>query len=363
MSENDKNDKKSDVDTGKGSDRTIEIIHRFEKGKGFEGKVPEGIVPPVNNPEDKTGKTDKTDKTNKTDNTDDVEGDDDISLEDLKKQLDAEKKKREDYEQIIALQAEKDFKNEKAAILAKIPEEKRESIEKMIGDDPEVLEDVKRDLLLRDVFVPAAPPANTGDGKGGDNAGEGDGKGGEQTDAEKFDTELDEFLAQVEDDDKRTELAEKFTYKPDDAQSLAIAKEKLNDAKVMTSILTNAIQAGGGRITGKKAPAGKATLPTNNLPDNANDFKAYVDTLYATLRDPTKTEEEKASVSGMLDQLFGEMVKGLRVAKGKYGHAVASYQVMECPNCHALLTGETGEEIDNCQLCGWTKYIKGARRG
>jgi hypothetical protein len=170
--------------------------------------------------------------------------------------------------------------------------------------------------------------------------------------AEKdFRNELDEFLSQVDNEDKKAQIRAMIDNDPD----------RLENAKMMTSILEQAIMAGGGRVTGRRAPSGKASLATNNS-GISDDFKTYVDTLYATLRDPTKSDLEKESTNQMLDQLFGEMVKGLRVAKGKYGHATESYQVMECPNCRLLLTGQSGAEIDYCPSCGWQKYVKGARR-
>ncbi len=170
--------------------------------------------------------------------------------------------------------------------------------------------------------------------------------------AEKsFRDELSEFLSQVDDDEKREAIEKMIDNDP----------ERLENAKMMTSILEQAIHAGGGRVTGRRMPSGKASLPQNNS-GFSDSYKEYVDTLYETLKDPSKSDLEKESANQMLDQLFGEMVKGLRVAKGKYGHAVPSYQVTECPNCRLLLTGERGEEIDYCPRCGWQKYVKSARR-
>ena len=170
--------------------------------------------------------------------------------------------------------------------------------------------------------------------------------------AEKdFRSELAEFLSQLDDDEKRDEIKAMIGEDP----------ERLENAKIMSRILEQAIVSGGGRVTGRRKPSGKASLPPKDT-GLLDGYKAYVDTLYSTLRDPSKSDLEKETANSMLDQLFFEMVKGLRVAKGKYGHAIAPYQVMECPNCQMLLTGERGEEIDYCPSCGWQKYVKSARR-
>lgn len=95
-------------------DKVIRIEHKFQKSKGFDESIDKGI----------------------------------------QEQLIEEKRKRLDYEKVIALQAEKSFQDEKNAVLEQYPEDKRDEIEDLIGDNPDVLEDVKRDLLLHGSQVP-----------------------------------------------------------------------------------------------------------------------------------------------------------------------------------------------------------------
>ncbi len=58
------------------------------------------------------------------------------------------KKERDDYAQIVQLQAEKAFEEEKDAVVAQFPESEQEKISDLISDDPDKLEQVKTQLAL-----------------------------------------------------------------------------------------------------------------------------------------------------------------------------------------------------------------------
>jgi len=67
-----------------------------------------------------------------------------------KKAFEKLREELEEKNQILALQAEKSFRDEKASVLEQVPEEKREEIENLIGENPDVLENLKATLILQD---------------------------------------------------------------------------------------------------------------------------------------------------------------------------------------------------------------------
>lgn len=59
------------------------------------------------------------------------------------------KEERDNLKFVVALQAEKEFRAEKESVVSQYPESKQDEIEDLIGDDPSILEQCKRDLVLR----------------------------------------------------------------------------------------------------------------------------------------------------------------------------------------------------------------------
>lgn len=325
------------------ADRTIVIKHTFEKGKGF---VNDETDDPVTPPKPKNKPTDDDVNTGDNDSVD--------SVDELKKQLKDIKKQKDDYEQIVKLQAEEAFKNEKAAVVAQFPEDKRQYWTDVIGDDPDILEDVKRILDLKNAFAPPTPPANDNDGEG-DGEGEGDGDGDKpKTEEEKFQDELEEFLNLAQDDEKREEMR----------TMIGNDKEKLANAKIWSNIIKSAVEQGGGTITGvPQRRKGKASLPQGNE-GSVDNYKDYIDELYAIKRDPSRSPKEKQEADHMLDELFMQVIKGINVSRRTHGGAgLASYQINECPSCGALNSMPRGQIFDKCLACGWELYTKDARRG
>lgn len=318
----------------KKTDRKITIEHVFKKGDGFVPTDPKN-TPPADPPVDPAKPPVEPKK-----NDDPV----DPALKALQDQLAEEKKKREEYEQMVALQAQKDFEAEKAAVLAQVPESKRTDIEKMIGDDPDVLEEVKRNLVLKSAFTPAEPPANPPADPANPPA---------KTPEEQFKDELEEFLNLADDEEKREEMRKIIGNDP----------EKLNNAKLWSMFIKTGAEQGGATITGvpQRKPKGKAGLPAAPTGDAAN-FKDYIDELYGIKRDPSKTDAEKANADRLLDELFMEVIKGINVARRRTGHSLANYQVNQCPECGALSQSPAGMEFENCPACGWTLFAKDARR-
>lgn len=64
--------------------------------------------------------------------------------------LEAIKAERDEYLNIVKLEAEKAFQSEKEAVLSQIPESRRDEVESLIGEDPDVLTQVKASLMLRE---------------------------------------------------------------------------------------------------------------------------------------------------------------------------------------------------------------------
>lgn len=327
-------------------DITVHFVH--EKGKGWEKekdpKNPEGTGSkeddpkggtPAKTPEEIEAEAAK--KKEKDAKNPEKDGKKTISMEEYEKL----RKEKEDYEAILQLQATQEFDKQKAEFLATIPDEKkREKVEAEIGDKPEILMEYKRIAE----FMPIVPEKKEGSTDGG--AGEGetddkkgkDGKPPEKTEEEKFADEVEEFLSQV-DEDKRDEIRKSIK-----------TKEQLANVKLWTDILSSAVRAGGGTVTGG-APAGKATIPPSKVKEG---YKDIIDNLYAIKRDPSKTRTQQKAADDMIQELFGELFRGLKES-GK----VANWQMMKCPRCGELLLGSRGTAgrlsptLKECPSCGW----------
>jgi len=70
----------------------------------------------------------------------------------LQAQLEAEKRKNENYSAIIEMEAQKQFESDRDKLLGRIPSGRREQISDFISDDPSKLEQIKASLLLQQDF-------------------------------------------------------------------------------------------------------------------------------------------------------------------------------------------------------------------
>jgi hypothetical protein len=188
-----------------------------------------------------------------------------------------------------------------------------------------------------------------------------------ETSLAKYNEEREEFLSLVDDPDKRAEM-EKILGEvdPEDAFMLDVAVEKLNNAKMFSTWIRQAVEQSGGRVTGLRAPSGKARIipQRQSQKTGANDdFKAYIDSLYEIKKDPSRTVREKEEADLMLDELFMEVIKGINVARRRTGRSLPELQVNQCPRCQNLIQMSLGEPFDKCFVCGWELYSKEARRG
>lgn len=241
--------------------------------------------------------------------TDDIAGkkqkkksvDDVPDVNKLQKQLEDEKKRREQLELIVEAEATKQFENEKDTFLSLIPDEdKRNELNEKIGDDPTVLNQYKMmssfltDTLERAGVKVTGKPEND-DGNDEDNENE------EENESDDVDESGDE---DVEDNDDGEEAT----------------------------------------------PAGRAKLPSDNTPVGADTYKAYVDELYEILKDPTKTPQEKQIADKQVNELFGEMLNGIKAT----GQLPRLPPVSECPNCGYILSNP---ETETCPRCGWKHQV------
>lgn len=228
--------------------------------------------------------------------------DEDPKLKELREKLEAERGKVKEYETIIQAEALKSFKDEKEKFLGLIPdEEKRKQAGEMIGDDPEKLEQAK---FLTDFFAKSLQGAGV----------------------KVTGTETEEGAG------KETKEGEKKTGTETETKE----GEKKTGTETETEKDENVIE---------KGPAGKATLPPQVT--GYGQYKQIVDELYGILLDPSKTEAEKNEANRKIDELFVQMVKGLRE------HPQTRISISECPQCKALLTANA----KSCPSCGW-QHIK-----
>ena len=182
---------------------------------------------------------------------------------------------------------------------------------------------------------------------------------------EKYSQEREEFLDLVNDQEKRAEMSKILgDVDPEDPFTLDQAVEKLQNARIWSGFIKDAIEQSGGRVTGisRRAPSGKATIQRSQK-TGKDDFKSYIDELYNIKKDPSRTVREKEEADRMLDELFMEVIKGINVAKRRTGRGLAEFQVNECPRCKNLIQMPLGETFDKCIVCGWELWSKEARRG
>jgi hypothetical protein len=74
-----------------------------------------------------------------------------------KEQFEKLKSERDELKSVLALSAEKAFRDEKSQVVSQYPENKRDEISELIGEDPSVLEQVKADLKLHGNPVKSRP--------------------------------------------------------------------------------------------------------------------------------------------------------------------------------------------------------------
>lgn len=180
-----------------------------------------------------------------------------------------------------------------------------------------------------------------------------------KTESEKLTDEVEEFVSQAS-EDKQEELRKNFQFDIEDPDSLNRARDKLANAKMWTNILKSAVEVGGGKVTGtKRAPSGKSTMASPSGGMNAG-MKQWIDTIYGTLKDPSKTPQEKAEANLMADQMVMEMIKGMNIAKQRGGRRFSDWQVFECPRCRKKIIQPRGIPAEECPSCGWKLYARDA---
>jgi len=190
---------------------------------------------------------------------------------DLKAQLAEEKRRREELEVIVGIEAEKSWEIERDSLLQKVPESRREAIKNFISDDPEKLNQIKASMILQ---------------------------------------------GQIEEDEDESE---------------------------------------------EKTPSGRARLPEYMLPPDQRGqvrsptysnptIQKYSD-LYAILRSPTSTEEQKNEANQILDETFVEIRKGLQSRAKNNPYTLPTGVVTHCWFCGAIVEADLTTGIP-CPYCG-----------
>lgn len=100
-------------------------------------------------------------------------------------------------------------------------------------------------------------------------------------------------------------------------------------------------------------PKGKVGLPSaEQKPKNS---KEYIDSLYATLKNPEATPQEIKKVNMEIEGFIGNIIKG-RKASGRKTYEFAS---IICPKCgRMIMASRRKAEIKSCPYCNWTKYVE-----
>ena len=196
---------------------------------------------------------------------------------DLQAQLEAERKKNDEYSLIIEAEAMKNIITERDNLLKRIPSERREQVESFIGKDdpdPSRMEQVKASLILQ-----------------GQNFGD------------------------DEDDD---------TPAPKTVSGRAVMLD--------SSLPQN--------------QGGQVRSPTYDNPT----IQQFSD-LYAILRSPTSSAEQKAEVEQVLDETFAEIRKGLKSRPRNDPYRLPSGIVNHCYKCG--MVSEIDLSKNACPHCGY----------
>lgn len=153
-----------------------------------------------------------------------------------------------------------------------------------------------------------------------------------------------EFLALIEDPDKRKQAEEMIGDDP----------EKLENAKAMTDILVKGLGVGGVKIKGEEEFE-KIRNPTQSgippykgatLPSGA---KQIIDQLYGIMNNPKASNPEKLEANRKLDEIWTMVVKGFRAGRG-----IPIISVSGCPQCGNALSADA----EFCDGCGWQRFKK-----
>ncbi len=163
-----------------------------------------------------------------------------------------------------------------------------------------------------------------------------------------FEEEKNAFLNLIPDEEKRNEVSEKIGDDP----------EVLREYRKMASFFSTMLQKAGVRVTDNEGeeftPSGRATLPNQNQGSVAENYKEYVDELYDILKDPEKTTKEKKIADKKINDLFAEMVLGIKARGSRNQDMPYLPPTASCPNCGAQLIGD----LESCPACGWKLFAK-----
>ena len=160
----------------------------------------------------------------------------------------------------------------------------------------------------------------------------------------EFDKQKKEFLDLIEDEDKRKEASEMIGESP----------EALESAKTMTNLLIDAYNVGGVKVEGaekvrKSTPSGVPSYRENVIGTPDAEAKKIISDLYAVVRNPQASAQEKEIANRKLDIMFGVMIRGFRAGGG-----VPRISVSSCPVCGSILEADA----DHCDSCGWERFKK-----
>lgn len=166
-----------------------------------------------------------------------------------------------------------------------------------------------------------------------------------------FEDEKNAFLNLIPDEEKRNEIAEKIGDDP----------QVLQEYQRMASFLASALKGSGVKITGlpeedeedSYTPSGRATLPQGNQ-GVAENYKEYVNELYEILKDPEKSVKERKIADQKINDLFAQMVLGIKARGSRNQDMPYLPPTASCPNCGAQLIGD----LESCPHCGWRLYAK-----
>jgi len=170
-----------------------------------------------------------------------------------------------------------------------------------------------------------------------------------------FEDEKTAFLSQIKDEDKRKDAERRIGDDPD----------KLENAKLMASIISAGIKEAGGHIKGydsegfdkdgydrdgydregreKKAPSGARISPPQES-SGKEGTKETIDELFKILESPSSSPKERDMANSRINELYSQAKAGWQASGQKNPSLLPT---MQCPKCSNVMHGI------KCYTCGY----------
>lgn len=164
--------------------------------------------------------------------------------------------------------------------------------------------------------------------------------------AEKaFSNEKEAVLSGIEDEDEKAKLEAYIGDNP----------ERLETVRMFKGIPDEDLDDGSEAVPPKgkvKKLGTQGTTPTDGERKYTNPTINMISELFSILKDPEKTEKEKAIANTKLDELYLQIAQG---RKQNPNFKTIRGSITTCPSCGHALENVDIDEGGTCPYCGWKR--------